>query len=125
MRSFVEQLRRRQDGGAAVEYALIMPILITLLVGGLCAGQLAFAVNGLHYAVQDAARCAAVKTTVCNSDPATVTYAQGRYSGPQIAPVFNSASGACGHMVSASATYPIILAAATINVPLTAAACFP
>jgi len=125
MRRFPIQFRRHAGGGAALEYAIILPAFITLVVGGLCAGNLAFAVNSLHYAVQDAARCAAVKTTVCTSSATTVTYAQGRYSGPKISPVFAYSTGGCGHTVSASGTYPIILAAATINVPVSASACYP
>lgn len=125
MRRLLHRFRRDRRGGAALEYAIILPTFITLVIGGLCAGQLAFAVNSLHYAVQDAARCAAVKTTVCTSSATTVTYAQGRYSGPQITPNFSYSTAGCGHTVSVTATYPILLAAGTINVPLSATACYP
>jgi Flp pilus assembly pilin Flp len=125
MRRFLHRLRAAERGGAAVEYALILPAFITLIVGGLCAGNLAFAVNSLHYAVQEAARCASVKTTVCTSTSSIQTYAQGRYSGPQISPNFNYSTGGCGHTVSATATYPITLAATTLNVPISASACYP
>jgi len=116
---------RRADGGAAIEYAIILPAFISLIVGGLCAGNLAFAVNSLHYAVQDAARCAAVKTTVCTDSASTVTYAQSRYAGPQISAAFSSTNAGCGHTVTATGSYPILLAAATINVPISASACYP
>jgi Flp pilus assembly protein TadG len=125
MGRFLRRFRRDRRGGAALEYAIILPAFITLVVGALCAGQLGFAVNSLHYAVQDAARCAAVKTTVCTSSTSTVTYAEGRYSGPQISPNFSYSTGGCGHTVSVTATYPIMLAAATVNVPLSASACYP
>lgn len=125
MRRLLQRLGRNERGGAAVEYAIILPAFITLIVGGLCAGNLAFAVNSLHYAVQDAARCAAVKTTVCTSASNIQTYAAGRYSGPQISPTFSYSATGCGHTVSASATYPIILAATTIDVPISASACYP
>jgi Flp pilus assembly pilin Flp len=125
MGRFLTRFRRHAGGGAALEYAIILPAFITLIIGGLCAGQLAFAVNSLHYAVQDAARCAAVKTTVCTDSSSTVTYAQGRYSGPRISPSFVYSTGGCGHTVSVTASYPIILAAATLNVPLSASACYP
>jgi Flp pilus assembly pilin Flp len=118
-------LWRDDRGGAAVEYAFVLPAFITLIVGGMCLGNLAFAANGLHYAVQDAARCAAVKTTVCTTSSQTVAYAQSRYSGPRIAPVFSFSTAGCGHTVSASGSYPLMLAVATINVPLSASACYP
>lgn len=125
MRRFLQRLARSQGGGAAMEYALVLPAFITLLVGGLCAGNLAFAVNSLHFAVQDAARCAAVKSTICTSSATTITYAQNRYAGPQVSPTFTYSTGGCGHTVSASGSYPIILAVATINVPISASACYP
>ncbi|MDB5444606.1 MAG: TadE family protein [Phenylobacterium sp.] len=125
MRLWLQRLMAAEHGGAAVEYAMVLPVFITLIVGGLCAGNLAFAVNSLHYAVQDAARCASVKTTVCTSPSNIQSYAAGRYSGPQISPSFSYSTGGCGHTVSATATYPIILAAATLNVPISASACYP
>lgn len=125
MRGFLERLGRAQGGGAAVEYALVLPAFVTLIVGGLCAAQLAFAANSLHFAVEDAARCAAVKTTVCTGATTTISYAQARYSGPQISPSFSYSTSGCGHTVSASGSYPIILAAYTLNVPVSAEACYP
>ena len=116
---------RARAGNVAIEYALALPALVTLVVGGLCLANLAFAVSSLPYAVEDAARCAAVKTTVCSSPSTTVTYAQGRYMGPQIAPQFTYSASGCGHTVQASGSYPIILAAATVNVPISAVSCYP
>jgi len=118
-------LPRDDRGGAAVESALVLPVFITLLVGGICVGNLLFAINGLHYAVQDAARCAAVKTTICMDDSTTVTYAQNRYSGPKISPIFTSSTNGCGHTVQGTASYPLMLAAYTVNVPISASACYP
>jgi Flp pilus assembly pilin Flp len=123
MRPF--KLFRDERGAAAVEYALVLPVFITLIIGALCLGSVAFAANGLHYAVQDAARCAAVKTTVCSNSSTTIAYAQSRYSGPKIAPVFTFSTAGCGHTVTGAGSYPLILAVATIHVPLSASACYP
>jgi len=117
--------RRHEQGGVAMEYALVLPVFITLLIGTLSAGQLLFAANDLHYVVQDAARCAAVKTNVCTDGSSTVSYAQTRYSGPKITPAFNYSTAGCGHTVSATARYPLILATFTVDVPLSASACYP
>lgn len=119
------KIRRDEQGAAAIEYAFVLPVFILLLVGAISAGNLLFAVNGLHYAVEDAARCAAVKTTVCTDSSSTVTYAQNRYSGPKISPTFTLSNAGCGHTVSGSAQYPLMLAAYTINVPVSASACYP
>jgi Flp pilus assembly protein TadG len=125
MRAACRRFLGDRRGGAAVEYALVLPTFITLVVGGLCAANLMFAMNSLHFAVQEAARCAAVKTTVCTNSTTTVTYARGRYSGPQISPNFTYSPSGCGHTVSATGSYPIILIAATLNVPVSASACYP
>lgn len=125
MRRLAARFAGDQGGGPAIEFALILPAFITLMIGTVCAANLAFAVNSLHYAVQDAARCAAVKTTVCSSASATISYAQGKYGGPQISPNFSYSTAGCGHTVSASATYPIYIATGTVNVPISAAACYP
>jgi Flp pilus assembly protein TadG len=118
-------IRRDERGGAAIEYALVFPIVITLVIGIMSAGNLLFAANDLHYTVQDAARCAAVKTGVCPDGASTVSYAQTHYSGPKIAPAFNYSTAGCGHTVSASASYPMMLATFTFDVPLSASACYP
>jgi len=123
--SLISRIRRCQAGGAAVEYALILPVFIILMVGGLSMGSVSMAANSLHYAVEDAARCAAVKTTVCSDSTKTTTYAQGRYSGPQISPQFSYSTAGCGHTVTATANYPVGLAVTTVNVPLSASACYP
>lgn len=125
MRRRLTRIMDESSGGTAVEFALILPAFISLMVGTVCAANLVFAVNSLHYAVQDAARCAAVKTTVCSSSSATITYAQGKYGGPQISPSFSYSTSGCGHTVSASGSYPIYIATGTINVPISAAACYP
>lgn len=114
-----------ERGGVAAEYALVLPIFITLIVGALWLSNVAFAANGLHYAVQDAARCAAVKTTVCTSAAATVAYAESRYSGPKISPVFTYSTAGCGHTVKASANYSAMFIGGTLKAPLSASACYP
>jgi len=114
-----------ERGGVASEYALVLPVFIALIIGAMGLSNVAFATNALHYATQDAARCAAVKTTVCNSGAATVAYAQSKYSGPNIAPVFTYSTAGCGHTVKASAKISLMLIAGTIKVPLSAAACYP
>jgi Flp pilus assembly protein TadG len=119
------RLARDRSGAQAVEFALVLPAFITLMVGGLSAGNLAFAVNALHYAVQDAARCAAVKTTVCTNATTTRAYAADRYSGPTVNAAFAYTATTCGHRVSVTGSYPIYIAAATLNVPISAAACHP
>ena len=116
---------RDRGGATAVEFALVLPAFLALIVGGVSAGNLGFTVSSLQFAVQAAARCSAVNTTLCNSASATVAYAQSRYMGPTISPTFTSTTAGCGHTVSANATFGFQVATHTIGLPLTASACYP
>lgn len=116
---------RDERGGAALEFALVLPVLVAVLIGGIYLANLAFASNSLHFAVQEGARCAAVKTTVCSDATTTITYAQNKYSGPRFSPTFAYAHGACGHSVSANGNFPLVTGFGTLQVPVSAAACYP
>jgi Flp pilus assembly protein TadG len=65
LRNLVKSLRLNDQGTTAVEFAIVAPVLIALLVGtiALCVGL--FLIGSLHYAVEEGARCASVKTTIC------------------------------------------------------------
>jgi Flp pilus assembly protein TadG len=118
--------REGPGGAAAVEFALVMPAFIALIVGAIFTAQTMYAASSLRYATEAAARCASVNTTTCSSDSATQTYAASKYLGPvSPAPTFVSSSVACGHKVTGSLTYVLNTGVTTINVPLSAAACFP
>jgi hypothetical protein len=121
----IKRFRGDRSGASAVEFALVMPAFIAMLAGAIWAGQLAFASNSMHYAVEAGARCAAVKTTVCTDAPSTIAYTQSHYSGPQISPVFSYGATGCGHTVSATATFNLNIVPGIKSVPLTAAACYP
>ena len=111
-------------GTTAVEFAILAPAFVLLLVGAIfiCLGL--FVVGSLNYAVEEGARCASVKTTVCSDAPTTVSYTQKQYFGSST-PVFTYATGACGNLVSGSVTYVANLGITKVSVPVTASACFP
>jgi Flp pilus assembly protein TadG len=112
-------------GTAAVEFAIVGPIFLSLCVGMLYVCLLLFSVGSMQYAVEESARCASVKTTVCTSNSATQTYAQNAYYGPLITPTFTASTAACGHRVNGTATFSLNTGLRQISVPLTAVACFP
>jgi hypothetical protein len=78
----------------------------------------------LHYATEDAARCASVNPTVCTNTTTTQTYAATRYKGPGT-PIFTASSPACGKKVDASLAYTLRTGISTIAVPMNATACYP
>src|SRR5690242_4626170 len=61
------QLLADQSGAAAVELALTAPAFVLLLAGVLGCGLLMWTMLGLQHAVEMAARCATIDTTVCDT----------------------------------------------------------
>lgn len=125
LRDLARRLAADRSGAAAMEFAFVLPVLGVLLIGSISAANLAGAVNGMHYAVEEAARCSAVKTTVCDSAAATVSYARSKYRGLGATPVFVSTAEGCGHTVKATATYQLNILFTELPVPLSAQACYP
>ena len=114
-----------QNGAAAIEFAGVGPAFLLLVIGRIYACFMLFGIASLHYAVEDGARCASVKTTVCNSSDATISYTQSVYYGPLMSPTFTYATPACGHAVTGRASFDFNLGVTDITVPLTATSCFP
>ena len=77
MRNHLKALRFDAKGTTAVEFAIVAPVFVALVVGtiSLCIGL--FLIGSLHYAVQEGARCASVRTDcqVNGSPDATATVA--------------------------------------------------
>jgi Flp pilus assembly protein TadG len=120
----IRRLAKDSNGATAVEFALVLPVFVAMIMGLLSIGMLAFASNSLQYAAEDAARCAAVKTTVCTTGSATQAYAANRYAGPRISPTFTYDQSACGHRVRATATYDLGLVPEIGEITLNATACY-
>jgi Flp pilus assembly protein TadG len=125
VRNPLNSLRLDQQGTTAVEFALVAPVFIALLVGtlSLCVGL--FLIGSLHYAVEEGARCASVKTTICADSATTVAYAQSHYFGPAMSPTFTYAAAPCGNSVSASISYSMNVGFRSFTLPFSATACFP
>jgi Flp pilus assembly pilin Flp len=116
---------RDESGTSAVEFAIVGPVFIALVVGILYICLSLFLIGSLHYAVEEGARCASVRTNVCSDKSSTEAYAKTRYFGPS-SPLFiyNYPSG-CGHTVTGSLNYTIELGLKQVTIPVSATACFP
>jgi Flp pilus assembly protein TadG len=129
VRNRLKSLRRDQQGTTAVEFAIVAPVFIALLIGTLALCVAFFLVGSLHFAVEDGARCASVKAACqVNGVPdatATQTYTQNHYFGPNVSPTFTYAAAACGNSVSASISYTMNVGFRAITIPISATACFP
>ena len=113
-----------ERGASAVEFALVLPALAALLVGGIYTGILMYSAAGLHTAVEEAARCYSVNSSQCGSASAAQTYAENQYYGMNT-PTFIASNQACGHQVSATVTIAFTAVVTNVSVPLSATACFP
>jgi len=126
MRRFRTNISGDESGTTAVEFAIVGPIFIFLVIGiaFLC---MALAVAGsMHYAVEEGARCASVRKTICSSEDTTIAYIKAHYFGPGGVPTFAyDPAAACGHSVTASINYVVDMGLKKVSVPITAAACFP
>ena len=84
-----------------------------------------FLVGSLHFAVQEGARCASVKTSICSDAATTVAYTRSNYFGPDASPTFTYAAAVCGKSVTAEVSYSMNLGFRTLVIPVSATACFP
>ncbi len=116
---------RDRSGAAAIEYAFVLPVFAMLLIGVINMSQLMGALSGMHFAVEEAARCSAVNATLCPNPSSTIAYAASRYDGPDVGPQFQATQQGCGHSVTATAQFELDVAVAVFDVPISAAACYP
>ena len=113
-------------GALTVEFALILPAFVMVLVGGFYGCDLMFVASSMQYASQAAARCASVQATVCTDSTSIVAYANSHFAASGVsAPTFSYSASGCGHVVSASYTYVLDTGMVRFNVPLSSTACFP
>jgi Flp pilus assembly protein TadG len=122
-------------GASAVEFALVLPVLMFLFFGIINLFFMVYAQANLHSTTEATARYYSVDTAATGAAPSAATlntYAGAHYKGPKISPSYTySAAGTCGsggntgHSVSATATYPLNYGFGTLRVPLKTTACFP
>ena len=120
-----KSLRFDERGTTALEFAIVAPILIGLLIGTITLCVDLFLIGSMHYAVEQGARCASIKTTVCTDEAAIIAYARNSYFGPGATPSFSYTAAACGNSVSASFSYTINVGFSTYTIPISATACYP
>ena len=126
---------RDRRGTSALEFALVVPVFLVLVMASINLCLLLYANGTLHYTVDSAARCMSVRTTVCTSPGATQTWALNHYQGPGVNPTFTAtAASTCygttagidtGSKVTGTATFKINGVIFQIPVTMTATSCYP
>ena len=119
------QYVRDQSGAGAAEFALVLIPFVAMVFGIIGLSLMFYSNQLLHYAVEDAARCASVKTTICTNATTTQAYALSHFGAPGLSPTFVASKPACGNKVVGTATYPLNAGLVNISVPLSATACYP
>jgi Flp pilus assembly protein TadG len=114
-----------QEGNTAIEFAILAPVFLSMIIGLLYLSMLGFAYVSLQSAVETAARCAAVQSTICTSTAATQGVASNLFAGFGATPTFTVANAACGSQVTGQVTVSFNTVLTTVTVPLTATACHP
>jgi Flp pilus assembly protein TadG len=118
-----------ERGAAAVEFAVILPILLLCVLGLIEFARAIWTQASLDYAVQAAARCAAVDSIACGTDVAIQNYAASKAPGLSFgAPTstFAVARPSCGVQVTATLPFDFLLPALLpYSQTLHATACYP
>lgn len=121
--SGLKGLARDCSGAVAVEFLVILGPLLLLLLGTFDIGVAMLTATRINFAVEAAARCGAISTSMCPSPPQTAAYGASiaRLQGLE-ASGFLVTTAACG--INVTARYPysgIVLPALTLR----AGACYP
>ena len=133
---------REERAASAVEFALVIPVALMLVLSLLHMSAVLYAGNTLHFAAEETARCMAVSanvlassstaTTPCPSTTASAVqgYGAARYVGPNISPTFTlgtSTNAACSvtNQVCATGTYKMAMGFVSIPIAVTAKAYYP
>jgi Flp pilus assembly protein TadG len=118
----VSKLLSPLPNGSAVlvEFAILFPIFVLLIVGGIDVGLSMISADRLQFATEAAARCGAIPRPPCPDANATKIYAEAAAALPGA--TFNVASAACGTQVDATYSYTSFILP---NIPLSASSCYP
>jgi Flp pilus assembly protein TadG len=114
---FWKRIAEDERGATAIEFALVAPAFLSLIVAVINVSLLGMSVASLHYAVEEGARCASVRQ-VC-PEPAS------RYFAPGPSPVFTPSSATCGSMLNATVTFNLNAALVQRSIRLSATARYP
>ncbi|PWG03734.1 TadE/TadG family type IV pilus assembly protein [Sphingosinicella humi] len=113
LRILVRGLRRLhacRGGSAAVEAAFLLPLFMLALLGTFEMARVGWAQSTLNFAVQEAARCSAVRQDLCGTPARTAEFAAQKASGLRVSPeAFSVSVQSCGTEVRATVEHKLIL----------------
>jgi len=118
---------RGQAGAAALELVFALPVTLLFVLGIMEFGRIIWTQTTLDYAVEAAARCAAINSTLCGTTTAIKNFAVGAATGiPVTSSNFTVATPSCGAQVSATFHYAFSVPwLFPQNLTLSSTSCFP
>ena len=121
---------RSRAGTSAVEFALLALPFLLLVTGIMDAARLVWTNFSLQFAVEAAARCAAVNTTTCGTQAQVQTVASGAMTAPGASSFTYTAGASCsgnvtGSQVSGTMPFFFTVPAFPVSVTLNAMSCRP
>jgi len=120
-------------GAVAIEYAIILPVLLIALLGVMDLGRLFWSYATIANAAETAARCFAIKAAACQTATATQNYAATQAYGMAInASSFTVTTPACGVRVAVSYAFSFVVPwfyvvpfGGSNTITLSTATCYP
>ena len=111
-------------GATAAEFALVVPIFISMVFGSIELGRFMWLRNSIQTAAESAARCSALKSASCATASATQAFAAQAAMGASVpAASFTVTDEACGRVVTASYVFTPITPLVPLNATINARAC--
>jgi len=130
-RQAASRTRFSQRGSVALEYGLIVPLLLVLVLGIMDTGRLIWTYTTLYRAAEAAARCGAINTIACGTATQIRSYAAAEAWGLTVgASAFTVTTRSCGLQVQATYNFTSIIPGFDLVAPmglvtLQATACYP
>ena|SRR5947208_2686883 len=118
-------LLRCRGGSFAVEFGTIAPTLILIIFGIIELGRALWTLSALYYAVEEAARCASINSSLCGTADQIKSFAAARSGAGFNTAIFNPSVVSCGNQVSASYPMQLNIPYASRSITLTATFCYP
>jgi Flp pilus assembly protein TadG len=129
---------RDRRGASAVEFALVIPVAMMLILSTLHMSMVIYAESNLNFAAEETARCIAMANNnpsgttglACATSPTAAnvqSYGAARYVGPNISPTFSlgvSTNAACSvtNQICATGTYNMSMGFTSIPIAISAKA---
>ena len=121
-------LRLLRDRGAstAIEFSLVLPAIVGVIMGLIEVGQVMWTQMALNSAVQSASRCASVTPQTCGTSGQVQAYASQHAGGLALpAGAFTFTTPACGMQVAANYAFTPFTSYIPMSFTMTATSCYP